>query len=1056
MDTHLLEYFKPGDLDGLVLDKFLVDVFKPKIGHEKDIVVFAFLATQRGSAEKLSGFIAQGSFDFVAVEASSTPDEDENYIVFVEKYRNREMFDIMDSILKHIAYLVSIEKWRFRPYSHSEFLDWNRENFVKTVPQHPGEYYSQETSLRKIDETDSLNPNLESARFDHQLAKEDNEQQIIGDNRSYIKALQTQIQVIIKDNQHLAQRIESLKSDRQHLYQQLDLYQKHEQVALLREQKDYRRLMDLEHRLALLTPPDRMNTEIVIPASSTPVTKAKLEPSDTPAEISEATDGSYENNKQQPLKDGTISAPADSSHTTESIKVQTAPLEEGSPGTAPVAGSEMPTYAVEIAEASKEEAVMWGSENLEGEATSEFATAEEKDEGELQEDVIITEQPADEKAASDREPVSGRGLQYPKQPATDSSTETISPEGQSAGASTASRPAAGVTEGSPKNKAAKENFALGSAAFESKEYHKAIEYFTKVTELSPRARRSFLNLAVLYFRLKNYEAARKHAQRALDLGAESANRILAKIEEKQAIGTDASVPDEFTESPTEEAIIWGADDFDENVIDQKVSGDGESSEIADEQDVIIFGQTAEDRQDKDWQPISQAEDDDSTSPEDEPSTETIVMDSEAFQSLESQMPPTSETQTALEPETAKVYFSRGLKAFEQKDYQKAIDCFTKVTELLPNARRSFIRLAALHYRLKDYDTARAHAQRAVDLGSASAERILEKIDAKKSLGFDKSPDTEFADTVSEIPLIDDFDTQEAEPAKKSSSPETDSETFSKGGEAKTYFTRGIKAFEQKKYQQAIENFTRVTELLPKAPRSFLRLAVLHYRLKDYEKARTYAQQALELGSDSAQQIMEKIEIKQSTGSDAPSSERIIDTLPEFPTLGSNHSDAAAHTQSADEQDVKVSGTPAELMEDTDQEPSARSDLQSSKPSEMESYTETILMEADTLISSDDSHTPASSAGVSTKRDPVSDYFDLGLAAIEQESYRKAIECFTKVTELLPEAPPSFLNLANLYLKLKDYETARKHAQHALDLGSSSAIDILEKVKENQAASSGIS
>ena len=72
-------------------------------------------------------------------------------------------------------------------------------------------------------------------------------------------------------------------------------------------------------------------------------------------------------------------------------------------------------------------------------------------------------------------------------------------------------------------------------------------------------------------------------------------------------------------------------------------------------------------------------------------------------------------------------------------------------------------------------------------------------------------------------------------------------------------------------------------------------------------------------------------------------------------------------------------------------------------------------------------------------------FAMGLAASERKEYHQAIEYFTKVTELLPDASPSFLNLANLYLNLEDYQTAREYAQRALDLGSKSAQRILDDV-----------
>jgi len=76
-----------------------------------------------------------------------------------------------------------------------------------------------------------------------------------------------------------------------------------------------------------------------------------------------------------------------------------------------------------------------------------------------------------------------------------------------------------------------EYFKLGQAASERNDFNIALEYFNKVATALPKAPSSFLNMADLHYRMKNYKAARKHAERALELGAHSAHRILIKIED---------------------------------------------------------------------------------------------------------------------------------------------------------------------------------------------------------------------------------------------------------------------------------------------------------------------------------------------------------------------------------------------------------------------------------------------------------------------------------------------------------------------------------------------
>ena len=78
-------------------------------------------------------------------------------------------------------------------------------------------------------------------------------------------------------------------------------------------------------------------------------------------------------------------------------------------------------------------------------------------------------------------------------------------------------------------------------------------------------------------------------------------------------------------------------------------------------------------------------------------------------------------------------------------------------------------------------------------------------------------------------------------------------------------------------------------------------------------------------------------------------------------------------------------------------------------------------------------------------------FSLGLAASEKKEYLKAIRYFKHFTQLSPQDPRGFYNLAVVSYRLKSYETAREHAKRALDLGSKPAARILNKLKAMQVA-----
>ncbi len=1017
METRLEVELKPGDLEGLVLDKFLVDAFKPKLCDEKDIAVIAFLVKEREPAKDLSSYIAQGQFDLIDVETSSAPDKDGNYALLVEMNRNHEMFDTMNSLLDHINHLVNIEQWHFKPSNFDEFIIWNKENFVNTVPQNLESYLNNQGKSTEEVETVLAPLGVEAEEFNYQLLGKVIEEQITKSSQNYIKAFQKQFKVIIKDNRRLLQHIEDLKSDHQYLHQQLELYEKREKMALLREQQDFKRIRTLEHQLSLLEPYDADNPEIVIPKASTSVTIESAESSGA----ARVTDR-YEDRERNEKKFEEFVTPVAQS-------VSETPLSGRD-----ISQAVTPDLVARTEENPRAENLGWGLETPAGDTTQSEATP--SDAGDA-----VKEEPKSSEPSPEPERGSEHKIELPtdtvetRQQKSDPSAKADPVQGKAALGSAKHRQPVAEPDSLSKSVSVKELVAQGLSAVKQKNYYEAIDYFIQVTEQMPNARRSLLRIAVLFYRLKDFEAARTYAKRALDLGAESAKRILTKIDKEQLAISGETISEENAESPTEEAIIWGADDFEEDSAGAEAVKVGQSDEFAGEQDVIIFGQQTKDADRQEGSPV---EKEDSTSPDDEPSTETVALDFQTLQDLVNSKKPTASPENSPGTSAAKKYFSLGLKAFEQKEYHSAIDYFTKVTELLPNARRSFIRLAALHYRLKEYEAARKYAKRALDLGSKSAQRILEKIETKSQTVTDEPTATEFVDTLSEFPAL--------AKGEDLGSP--------KGSDAKKYFTRGVAAFEQKDYQKAIENFTQVTKFLPNAPRSFFRLAILHYRLKDYEKARIHAQRAIDLGSNSARRILEKIEVKQTAGPAVSALAESAEALPEFPILDvdeSKHREGAVLDRNAG-----VSKTSVGTHEGADPGASQQADAKDLESLDMESATETISLDTATLVSSDLSQTSAADTESFPKSDPVSDYFALGLAAAEQESYHRAIENFTKVTELLPDAPASYLNLANLYLKLKDYEQAQENAKRALDLGSESAKRILEKLEAEKWTASAMS
>ena len=96
--------------------------------------------------------------------------------------------------------------------------------------------------------------------------------------------------------------------------------------------------------------------------------------------------------------------------------------------------------------------------------------------------------------------------------------------------------------------------------------------------------------------------------------------------------------------------------------------------------------------------------------------------------------------------------------------------------------------------------------------------------------------------------------------KDAVSKNDDEKIDQKKDDARKYTSLGVEAASQKDYHKAIEHFSKAVEILPDNAAGFCNLAVLNYRLKEYETAYRDAQKAIYLGSPSATQILEKIKL----------------------------------------------------------------------------------------------------------------------------------------------------------------------------------------------------
>lgn len=127
------EGLQPNDLDDLVLSTLSVDEFDSKI--DTDAIVLAFYVIDESPAEDLSYFIETGGYEILDTEVSPAPDENGNYLVFVEFLRNNDFYKNAHEILEDIENLVGIDAgaWNFTFYHGDGEEAFNYENVRRYV-----------------------------------------------------------------------------------------------------------------------------------------------------------------------------------------------------------------------------------------------------------------------------------------------------------------------------------------------------------------------------------------------------------------------------------------------------------------------------------------------------------------------------------------------------------------------------------------------------------------------------------------------------------------------------------------------------------------------------------------------------------------------------------------------------------------------------------------------------------------------------------------------------------------------------------------------------------
>ena len=146
---------KYGEMTNIVTPVVSIDQYKPKIGEANETVVIAFEVMNEQPAKDLSNLFETGISDTLDVDISQGPNNNGNYMVFVEFSRNKDLYKNIQEILTTASNVTGITEWRFNHYKGEQTLDLNEDNLTQSVLDNPEEYM-----LRYMQQSDTTNESL--------------------------------------------------------------------------------------------------------------------------------------------------------------------------------------------------------------------------------------------------------------------------------------------------------------------------------------------------------------------------------------------------------------------------------------------------------------------------------------------------------------------------------------------------------------------------------------------------------------------------------------------------------------------------------------------------------------------------------------------------------------------------------------------------------------------------------------------------------------------------------------------------------------------------------
>jgi hypothetical protein len=134
------EDLRKSDLRFLVDNIFEIDSYVSKMGSDKDVSTVAFSVTGQDAAKDLVRFLENGYNFILDADVSPGQVKDNEYKVFVEIERNKDISKNITEMLDGISKLCDVDNFKFRYYKSFRSEEARIENLTEVVPSNANDY----------------------------------------------------------------------------------------------------------------------------------------------------------------------------------------------------------------------------------------------------------------------------------------------------------------------------------------------------------------------------------------------------------------------------------------------------------------------------------------------------------------------------------------------------------------------------------------------------------------------------------------------------------------------------------------------------------------------------------------------------------------------------------------------------------------------------------------------------------------------------------------------------------------------------------------------------